>query len=249
MTYQVKLEVFEGPFDLLLSVIQKQRLDVCDIPIAKIAEEYLCHIDAISDLDLEAASEFLLVAATLLDMKAAALLPGEEEDPDDEEELASSSEARAMLVERLLTYKKFKNAAAEFGVRLSAQSKFYPRVAELEERFTSLLPDFLTDVTPRELGAALMYLITREPVAIIEAEHISPAPISLEGPIKHILRRLRQTRSASFAELAAMSRTRLEVIITFLSVLELYKRGEVEIAQTEAFGHIEITLTQVRRIS
>lgn len=247
MGYQVKLDTFEGPFDLLLSLISQQKLDIYEVPIAKIAEEYLAYLDKMREIDLDMSSEFVVIAATLLEIKSASLLSSEEE-LEEEEEL-TSYEAREILVAQLLQYKKFKNVALELAARQIAEGKFYLREAELEERFAKLLPDFLEEVSLEELAMVLNRVLVREPISIIDAEHITPAPVSLEGPIQVVLKKLESKSKLSFKKLTQNCRTRIEMILLFLALLELYKRGDISLGQPETFGEIEVSLVQGRRAS
>lgn len=240
MDYQVKLEVFEGPFDLLLTLISGQKLDICDIPIAKITEEYLTYLQKMRDLDLEVASEFLLVAATLLEIKAQSLLPVEEEEWEEEVSLGESREA---LILRLLEYKKFKNAALELAARLGAEGKFYPREADLEERFAKLLPDFLKEVGPAELAALITSLLARGEKVLIESEHISSMPIGIDEKMDFVMKRLRKKGSQSFRELTTRCKEKIEAAAIFLALLELYKMGLISLSQAVVFGDIEVRLS------
>lgn len=240
--YQVKLDTFEGPFDLLLNLISQQKLDIYEVPIAKITEEYLVYLDRMREIDLDMSSEFLVIAATLLEIKSASLLSSEEE-LEEEEEL-TPYEAREMLIAQLLQYKKFKNVSLELAARQIAEGKFYPRQAELEEQFAKLLPDFLEGVSLKDLAIILNQVLVREPVSIIDAEHITPAPISLEGPIQMVLKKLKGKSELSFRKLTQNCQTRIEIILVLLALLELYKRGTISLGQPRTFGEIEVSLAK-----
>jgi segregation and condensation protein A len=215
--FRVRTEIFEGPFDLLLHLVGRSKLDIRDITISEIADEFVEHIEKMRELDLDVASDFLLVAATLLELKAAALFPGEvEDDLYDEFDDLSPEEARALLVERLLAYKQFKNASAELAARMEAEGRMRPRQAGLEEPFLACMPDYLEGVTLRGLA-----------VLLADLEH----------------RTLRDRRRMSFAELVEAGAPPEIVVVTFLALLELYKRGRVEIRQDAVFGDIDIEVT------
>jgi segregation and condensation protein A len=180
VAYTVKTDVFEGPFDLLLHLVSRQKLDVGAISISNVADQYLEHIDRMTELDLDVASDFLLVAATLLEIKAASLLPKEEAYFGDELDDLSPDEARDILVARLLAYKQFKNAAAEIAARMEAEDRMHRRQAGLEQEFLGLMPDYLEGLTLRGLAVICSDLMHRREVFLLEAEHVASMPISLE---------------------------------------------------------------------
>lgn len=238
MTYQVKLEVFEGPFDLLLNLISRQKIDIYEIPIAKITKEYLGYIESMQEFDLEISTGFLLMAATLLDIKAAGLLPKKEE-PNDEEEL-SPHEAREILVARLIEYKKFKNVSMELAARYEAESKYYIRDVGLEEQFNGLVPDFLSGITLDRLCKLFLSINEGKKIDLMQADHITPKPLSVDEYVEKIETRLKGQDVKSFSDLTHECRSKVEIITMFLAVLELYKRGVIELGQVETFGEIEI---------
>jgi segregation and condensation protein A len=245
VSYSVKLDVFEGPFDLLLHLVAKQKLDITDINVCELADQYLEHLERIKELDLDVASDFLLVAATLLEMKAASLLPAEEGALGEEFEDLSPEDARNLLIARLLAYKKYKNAAIELGARMEAESHMHPRQAGLEDGLLKLMPDYLEGVTLRGLGVICADLLTRREVFLLEAEHVASMPISLELHVRAVSARLARDRRALFSELVAAGASAEEVVVTFLAILELYKRGDVRVSQHDIFGDIEITSESV----
>lgn len=239
MSYQVKLEVFEGPFDLLLSLISKHKLSVYDIPIGRITEEYLDYLNQMRELDLEIASDFLLVAATLLEIKSAGLLPREEKIESSEE--LSALEKRELLIARLIEYKKFKNAGMSLGARVESQNKFYERVAAIEPEFQDLLPDFLKGISPADLAEIFLKLQKRQSLRLIDSSHIATIPISVEEKAEEISEVLLLEPRLTFRELTAAATGRDEVVAVFLAILELYKQGKINIIQAATFGEIEIT--------
>ena len=241
MAYQIKTDVFEGPFDLLLHLVSRQKLDIMDIDISQLADQYVEHLERMKELDLDVASDFLLVAATLLEMKAASLLPEERIVTDEEYEDLSPEEARNLLVARLLAYKKFKNAAAELGARMEAEGRMHPRQAGLEEPFLKLMPDYLEGITLRSLAVICADLLNRREVFLLEAEHVAAMPISLELHVRHVASRVAAQRHVRFSELVGALASAEEVVVTFLAILELYKRGEVELRLDALYGDIEIT--------
>ncbi len=241
MPYQVKLPAFEGPFDLLLNLISRHKVDIYEIQIADITEEYLTYLDKMRALDLEVASEFLLVAATLLEIKSAGLLPTPAPVEDDDE--LTAFEQRQLLIERLLEYRKFKNAAAMLAGRVEAEEHYFPARPGLEERFDDLLPDFLADVEIGEFKRLMDQLLERERVRLIDSSHIERTKLSVAVKIDELLERLKMTKSLQFKELTATA-DREEVVATFLALLELYKRDLADLHQTVTFGDIEIVRAQ-----
>jgi segregation and condensation protein A len=238
--YKVRTDIFEGPFDLLLHLVGRQKLDVRDIPIAEIADEFCDHIERMKDLDLDVASDFLLVAATLLEIKAAALLPSENDiDFEDMEDL-SPEEARALLVERLLAYKQFKNIAGELSMRLEAEGRMHARAAGIEEPFLSLMPDYLENVTLRGLAVLVADLDTRREIFLLQAEHIASMPLPLELHMESVRRSVQTNGRVRFSELVAAGASNEVIVVTFLAVLELYKRGLVDVSQDALFGDFEV---------
>ena len=244
MAYNVKIEAFEGPFDLLLTLVARQKVDVHELSISDIADQYLAYIDKLEDLDLEVASDFLLVAATLLELKAASLLPRDTPYSDEEYEDLSPEEARELLVTRLLAYKQFKNAAGELAQRFESESRMHPRAAGLEEPFLKLMPDYLEGITLRALAVICSDLVHKREVFLLQAEHIAAAPISLELHVEGVSRMLAKRKRALFSELFAAGASPEEVVVTFLAILELYKRGTVVLKQDVIFGDIEITVAK-----
>ncbi len=238
MAYRVKVEGFEGPFDLLLHLISRRKVDIYDISVASIADEYLAYLERMSELDLDVASEFLLVAATLLEIKASGLFPAEEEPVVDDE--LSPDEAREVLVARLLEFKKFKNAALELSARYESVSKLHPREAGLEPTFAQLLPDFLEGVTLQQLAQVLASVLIISDVEIVEAAHIAALPISLDERIRELADSISSSRTTTFSALVADADGVSMIVATFLAILELYKRGEVQLQQDETFGEITI---------
>ncbi len=241
MVYTVKTDVFEGPFDLLLHLVSRQKLDVNAISVSTVADQYLEHIDRMADLDLDVASDFLLVAATLLEIKAASLLPKEEAYFGDELDDLSPEEARDILVARLLAYKQFKSAASELAARMESVDRMHPRQAGLEQEFLGLMPDYLEGLTLRGLAVICADLLHRRDVFLLEAEHVASMPISLEYHAESVRRRLRDVGSARFSELLDGDTTPEIVVVTLLAILELYKRGFADVRQDDIFGDIVIT--------
>lgn len=235
--YQVRLEVFEGPFDLLLNLIMKQKLDIYDIPISKISEEYLTYLRQMKDLNLEVASEFILIALTLLEIKISSLLPSDE--PEREE--ISPSETRELLIARLIEYKKFKDASTTLAGLSQASGRIYSREVELEEKFAHLRPDFLQDLKLEDMAEIYKDFIIRQNM-VVDFSHISPITVTLEEQIEKIMSTLQVHRRVNFRELTIDYSSKIEIIVTFLAILELFRNGAIHIDQAETFGELEMQL-------
>lgn len=240
MSYRVRTEAFDGPFDLLLQLVARQKVDIAGLSIAEIADQYLEHVERMQDLDLDVASDFLLVAATLLELKAASLLPSDSPIEFEEFDDLSPEQARELLIARLLAYKQFKSAAGELAARYESEARMHARAAGLEEPFLKLMPDFLEGITLHGLAVICADLVHKRQVFLLEAEHVAAAPISLELHAEAVERMIRTRKRTSFRSLFDRGAPVEEVVVTFLAILELYKRGIVRLEQSEAFGDIEI---------
>ncbi len=243
MAYKVRTGAFEGPFDLLLQLVSRQKLDVNSISIDGVIDQYLEHIERMQELDLDVASDFLLVAATLLEIKAASLLPNDE--PiyvGDELDDLAPEEARELLVARLLSYKQFKNAALELGQRMESESLTHPRAAGIEEGFVKLMPDFLEGVTLHGLAVICADLIHKREIFLLEAEHVASMPISLELHAEGVARRLKRDGKITLREFLGADPSPELIVVTFLAILELYKRGIADLRQDALFDDILVTL-------
>jgi len=233
MTYKVKLEVFEGPLDLLLYLIKKEEIDIYDIPIARITDEYLQYLELMQLLDLNIAGEFLVMAATLLQIKSKMLLP---KDPNQEEE-ALEPDPRAELVRRLLEYKKFKEAAGELSQMALKQKGYFPRLApekityeaEKVEFFEASLFDLITAFTKvmKEIPKEIFHQVVKDEFTVTEKIH-DIYHLLVERPVLY------------FTELFRRATSKGEVITIFLALLELIKSKEVLARQSAPFGEIEI---------
>jgi len=241
MTYRVKIESFEGPFQLLLALVSEQKVDIGALSISQVTDQYLAYMEEIRDLDMEVASDFLVVASTLLAIKASALLPVDElADFDEEFEELSPLEARDILVARLIAYKQFKNVAAALSQRLEAESRMHARQTGLEPEFIGLLPDFLERVTLQELAALSAALVMRRRVFLLDAEHITAKPVAVEERLDDIIAVLSKKKKLLFDDLLKGSAEPITVVVNFLALLELYHRGMIDLDQEEHFGSISV---------
>lgn len=240
MSYKVRIDSFEGPFDLLLHLVSRQKVDIGAISITQIADQYLAEVARMDSLDLDVASDFLLVASTLLEIKAESLLPRERDAATDELEELAPSEARDILVERLLSYKQHKNAAAALHARFVSEGRMQPRPFGPDACFLNLMPDYLKDVTLDGLALLAARALARRDVFLLESEHIAAKPIPVEVHVRAIHQRIRNKKRLRFSELADARTPLPVVVVTFLAILELYKRAMVTIEQSELFGDIDI---------
>jgi segregation and condensation protein A len=237
--YEVQTAVFEGPFDLLLHLITSEQVDVYEVSLSRIVDGYLVELERMEHLDLEVATEFLLIAATLVELKTRRLLPGRDDIDVDDELLLF--EERDLLLARLLECKTFKDAAAEIERLGRLADRSHARVAGLEERFLDIAPDILAGVTPDDLRGALVAALTPKPQPRVDLDHVAPIRASVRDALEELVRELPASGPTTFRRLAGHHRQRLEVIVRFLAVLELYKRGLVELDQASTFGDLEIT--------
>jgi segregation and condensation protein A len=238
--FLVHLDNFEGPFDLLLSLIAKHKLDVTEVSLSQVTDDFIAHIRAMGpDWDLDLASEFLVVAATLLDLKAARLLPVAE--LEDEEDLALL-EARDLLFARLLQYRAYKEVAAVFAARMTAAARRFPRRVSLEPRFAGLLPEVLLGLGAAEFARLASLTLTPKPPPKVDTQHIHSPMISVREQARIVAARLRELGRASFRQLTANAAS-YEVVASFLALLELYREGAVSFEQMAPLGDLYVTWT------
>lgn len=250
MSYRVSTQVYSGPFDLLLQLVTRQKVDIGAISISEVAEQYLAEAERIEALDLDVASDFLLVAATLLDIKAASLVPqeaprktgdGDEDDEDLEELSALDGDAlREVLIQRLIAYKQFNGAAAALGARMQAESRMHTRVAGPDPEFLGLMPDYLAGITLRGLAVICADLDGKRQTFLLEAEHVAPHRVPLDLTVASVDRFTMAHQTCTFRELLDGDATTEQLVVTFLAMLELAKRGSLTLSQDEIFGTIQI---------
>jgi segregation and condensation protein A len=235
--FHVHLDIFDGPFDLLLSLIAKRRLDVTLVAIAQVTDEFLAHLrNRPDDWDLDQASEFLVVAATLLDLKVARLLPSAEVD---EEDLALL-EARDLLFARLLQYRAYKHVAGLFAEQMAQAARRFPRAVGLEAEFLALLPEVELGVDAREFAEIAARASMPRPVPVVDVAHIHAPVVSVREQSVILATRLRQLGAATFRSLIADCPDTMVVVGRFLALLELYREGAVAFDQLVAFGELHV---------
>ena len=238
MALEVSTPVYEGPFDLLLQLILKEQVDIYEVNLATIVDSYLAELDRMGDLDLDVATAFLLIAATLVELKARRLLPNSS-DIDLDEELALWEE-RDLLLARLLEAKTFRDVAGVFARLADDASLSFPRVVGPDERFAAVVPDLLEGTTVVRLRNAAVRALTPKPVPVVDLFHVSPIKITVADAVNELIDELPRVGTISFRRLTADLADRIEVIVRFLAVLELFKQGAVDLDQPEWFGDIQV---------
>lgn len=242
--FEVHLDVFSGPFELLLGLISKHKLDITEIALAKVTDEFIAHIKAAqaadTDWDLSQASEFLLIAATLLDLKASRLLP--QTGPQDEEDLALI-EARDLLFARLLQYRAFKDIAFNFGERMTTIGRMTARQAGIEPQFAKLLPELVMGITPEQLAMIAAKAMTPKVPPSVGLDHLHAPQVSVREQAGIIGQRLRRERVTSFRSLVADADNTLVIVARFLALLELFREAAIAFEQAEALGELTVRWT------
>jgi segregation and condensation protein A len=240
--FSVHLENFDGPFDLLLQLISRHRMDITDVAIATVTDEFISYIRELEKTEagwkLDHASEFVVVAATLLDLKAARLLPSGQ--IDDEEDLALL-EARDLLFARLLQYRAFKEIASILSERILEQEKTFARSVSLDPVFAALLPEVLIGVTPERFAAIANRVLTPKIAPILSVEHLHLPLVSVAAEALGVVSALRRHKTMSFRALVSDAANTLVVVARFLALLELFKEGSVRFEQVVALGELQIT--------
>jgi segregation and condensation protein A len=242
--FSVHLENFDGPFDLLLQLISRHKMDITEISLSLVTDEFIAFIRALErsgqGWKLDQATEFLVVAATLLDLKAARLLPSGE--VDDEEDLALL-EARDILFARLLQYRAFKEIAATFAARIALADKSFARVVSLEPGLAALLPEVLIGVGAARFGAIAARVLTPKTPALMSVEHLHLPLVSVAEESRVVVAALRRATSLSFRNLITDSDSTLVIVARFLALLDLYRQGVLRFNQVIAMGELQISWT------
>jgi len=242
--FSVRLENFDGPFDLLLQLISRHKMDITEISLSIVTDEFILFIRSLEQSGqgwrLDQATEFLVVAATLLDLKAARLLPSGE--VDDEEDLALL-EARDILFARLLQYRAFKEIAATFADRIALSDKSFARVVALDASLSALLPEVLIGVGAARFAAIAERVLTPKSAPVISVEHLHQPLVSVMEESKRVVEALRRSTSLSFRNLIADADTTPVIVARFLALLDLYRQGVLRFNQVIALGELQISWT------
>lgn len=239
--FSVHLTNFDGPFDLLLQLISRHRMDISEVALSTVTDEFIAYMRALDGTEagwkLDHATEFVVVAATLLDLKAARLLPsGEIEDEDD----LALLEARDLLFARLLQYRAFKEIASIFVFRISAEERTFARVVAMEPAFAALLPEVLIGVGAERFAAIANRVLTPKSVATLSVEHLHLPLVSVAAEALKVVDQLRRHKSQTFRSLVLDAQSTLVVVARFLALLELYREGVVRFEQVIALGELHI---------
>jgi segregation and condensation protein A len=238
VSYDVSTAVFEGPFDLLLHLILREQVDIHEVSLSTIVDAYLTEIEKMQELDLDIATEFLLIASTLVELKARRLLPGKENIDLDEE--FALWEERDLLLARLLECKTFKDVSLVFQQLADLADRAFPRTTGPDERFSGLLPDLMEGVTPQKLHKAILKALAPKPEPHIDLFHVAPVRLSVSEAVSELMSSLPSMKAITFRNLTRGHEVRLEVVVRFLAILEIYKQGFIELSQDDRFGDIEI---------
>ena len=242
--FSVHLSNFDGPFDLLLQLISRHKLDITEVSLSLVTDEFIAFIRALElsgeGWRLDQATEFLVVAATLLDLKAARLLPSGE--VEDEEDLALL-EARDILFARLLQYRAFKEIASSFQTMIEAADKAFPRVVALDPALSALLPEVLIGVGPERFAAIAERVLTPKAPPVVAIEHLHMALVSVSEQSKLVVEALRHSKTMSFRSLCHDADSTLVVVARFLALLDLYRQGNLRFNQVIALGELQISWT------
>jgi segregation and condensation protein A len=242
--FSVHLTNFDGPFDLLLQLISRHKVDITEVSLSLVTDEFIAYIRALElsgeGWRLDQATEFLVVAATLLDLKAARLLPSGE--VEDEEDLALL-EARDILFARLLQYRAFKEIASSFQTMIEAADKAFPRVVALDAALSALLPEVLIGVGPERFAAIAERVLTPKSPPVVAIEHLHMALVSVSEQSKLVVEALRHSKTMSFRSLCHDADSTMVVVARFLALLDLYRQGNLRFNQVIAFGELQISWT------
>jgi segregation and condensation protein A len=242
--FSVHLSNFDGPFDLLLQLISRHKLDITEVSLSLVTDEFIAYIRALEvsgeGWRLDQATEFLVVAATLLDLKAARLLPSGE--VEDEEDLALL-EARDILFARLLQYRAFKEIAASFQTMIEAADKAFPRVVALDPALAALLPEVLIGVGPERFASIAERVLTPKSPPVVAIEHLHTALVSVSEQSKLVVEALRHSKTMSFRSLCHDADSTMVVVARFLALLDLYRQGNLRFNQVIALGELQISWT------
>jgi segregation and condensation protein A len=239
--FDVRLDNFEGPFDLLLNLIAKHKLDITEVALSKVTDEFIVHVKAAGAVwDLDQTTSFLLVASTLLDLKAARLLP--QGDVEDEEDLALL-EARDLLFARLMQYKAFKQVAQILAERLAGEARRHPRAVGLEERFASVLPEVLIGIGLDQFADIAAKALEPKPRQEVSLSHIHATKVSVREQAALVVDRLRRGGTMTFRALCGDSPDTLTTVARFLALLELFREGAVGFDQVTPMGELSVRWT------
>jgi segregation and condensation protein A len=234
----VSTPVFEGPVDLLLQLVNSHQVELYDIPLAEVVDAFVAEVATWDSVDLQTLSEFLMVASILIELKSRRLLPGPD-DVDTDEELVGWEE-RDLLLARLLECQAYAAAADGFAVLLEQAARSVPRTAGLDADFVVNAPDLLEGVTPDQLAEAFLRATAERPVPVVDLYHVTVDTVTVAETVASLARRLPRLGSSTFRALTGHLGSRMEIIVSFLALLELCKQGRVSLEQGHTFGDLEV---------
>jgi segregation and condensation protein A len=239
--FRVHLANFDGPFDLLLQLISRHKMDITEVALSQVTDEFIGHIKAAGNAwDLDQTSQFVVVAATLLDLKAARLIPsGEVEDPED----LALLEARDLLFARLLQYRAFQRVASYIAATLEVQGRRFPREVGIEPRFARLLPEVTISISPARFAALAAKAMTPKQATVLSLAHLHAPAVSVREQATVVVDRLRQQGTVTFRALTSDSSTMLTTVARFLALLELFRDGAVAFEQLTPLGELTVRWT------
>lgn len=248
MSYEIATDVYQGPFDLLLQLIMSDDVDIWEVQLTSIIQAFIQEGESLQNesIDLEVATEFLLIAATLIEIKVKRLLPRPENVDIDEEFL--QFEYRDLLLARLLECKTFKDVAAVFSAMMSSAALSVPKTMPVEEPFFSLAPDPLASTPPSKLRDAFIRAFTAPEKEEVSVLHLHDSTISVRDAVNELMGRLEKGKACSFKNLMRDAPSKLHIVVSFLAVLELYKQGFIELDAGESLGDLSISLLEERNL-
>ncbi len=238
MSFEIETEAYKGPIGLLLSLITAQKVDLWQLSISDLVDGYLAELERMKQLDLEIATEFLIVAATLVELKCRRLFPNH--DPSKFDEDFAFFEERDLLIARLLEVKTYRDVSVAFLALLERGAKIHPHFGSLEEPYFSMVPDLLPGVTPERLANSLRRFIGSESPESVDTSHLPVHPVSISQAARSVVVKLLEIRRCTFDELMNNQSTKFEVVVGFLAVLELYRQSRILIEQRASLGEIAI---------
>lgn len=237
--YEVRTDVYEGPFDVLLRLITEQRVDLYEIRLSDIVDAFLAEVERLERVDLESATEFLLIAAILVELKSRRLLPDRDGAVSDDD--LALLEERDYLLARLVECTTFSAAGRRLAEMEASAARSYPRVAGPDERFEGVAPDLLAGITPDDLRRAAEAALAERPQPVVDVEHVLVDEVTVAEVVRRLVEHLPSRPPVTFRELTAAATSRIEVVVHFLGVLELYKQGLVELEQFSTFGELVVS--------
>jgi len=238
LSFEIETEAYKGPIGLLLSLITAQKVDLWQLSISDLVDGYLAELERMKQLDLEIATEFLIVAATLVELKCRRLFPNH--DPSEFDEDFAFFEERDLLIARLLEVKTYRDVSVAFLALLDQSAKVYPHFGSLEEPYSSMVPDLLPGVTPERLANSLRRFFVSESPDSVDTSHLPVHPVSISQAARSVVVKLLEIRRCTFDELMNNQSTKFEVVVGFLAVLELYRQSRILIEQRASLGEIAI---------